>query len=217
MKLREFINYGGRTCNRAVMLARVNSVGNNYKLTQLAGLYWDLLVQTRYLKEVTYLNYVKKVSYTEIEETTGVQGIRTVIYRDKQRLKKDIGVDIYEYIESGSYDNKEIDSYMTVLESLMEQQEPRDKADLLHYMNINFDDFVYNRQLDMGDTDFVKLVDRLSILSRKYTEMVVREMDSPEIMGYIKYLLGTDDRYLNKHDKERKTALIQAWWLNDIE
>lgn len=217
MRLREFIDYGGRSCNRAVMIARVNSVGNNYKLTQLAGLYWDLLVQTRYLKEVTYLNYVKKVSYAEIEETTGVQGIRTIIYRDKQRLKKDIGVDIYTYIELGVYDNKEIDSYMTVLESLIEQQEPRDKTNLLQYMNINFDEFVYNRQLAMGDTDFVQLVDRLSILSRKYTEMVVREMDSPEIMGYIKYLLGTDDKYLNKHDKERKTALMQAWWLNGVE
>lgn len=217
MKLREFINYGGRSCNRTVMIARVIGIGDNVKLTQLAGLYWDLLVQTRYLKEVTYLNYVKKVSYSDIEDTTGLQGIRTVIYRDKQRLKKDIGVDIYQYIEAGEYDNREMDSYITLLESLIGQQEPRDKTDLLRYMNINFDEYVYNRQLAMGDTDFVQLVDRLSILSRKYTEMVVREMDSPEIMGYIKYLLGTDDRYLNKHDKERKTALMQAWWLNGVE
>ena len=217
MRVREFINYGGKTRNKAVMEAKVSGMSQNNKVTQLAGLYWDLLVQTHYLKEETYLNIVQNVPYREVAEVLGDKGIRTIIYRDKQRLQDDIGLDICAYIEGGNYSNKETDGLMTIVESLLHKQETRDTGDLLRDLNIDFNQFTYFRNLEMDDMAYIQMVDRLALLSKKYTEMVVREMDSPEIMGYIKYLLGTNNRYLTEQDKQRKITLMQAWWLTDGE
>lgn len=217
MNLRGFINYGGKTRNKTVMIAKVSRLANNNKVVQLAGLYWDLLVGTYYLKEETYLNIIKGLTYSEIQVITQTKSIHTVIYRDKQRLKQDLGVDILTYIEGGNYNTKEIDGYMIILEQLLSEQDMRDQTNLLNKLNINFNQFTYHKDLEMDDMDYMQLVDRLSILSKSYTEMVVREMDSPEIMGYIKYLLGTQDRYLTEQDKQRKVVLMQAWWLNNEE
>lgn len=217
MNLRGFINYGGKTRNKTVMIAKVSRLANNNKVVQLAGLYWDLLVGTYYLKEETYLNIIKGLTYSEIQVITQTKSIHTVIYRDKQRLKQDLGVDILTYIEEGNYNTKEIDGYMVILEQLLSEQDMRDQTNLLNKLNINFNQFTYHKDLEMDDMDYMQLVDRLSILSKSYTEMVVREMDSPEIMGYIKYLLGTQDRYLTEQDKQRKVVLMQAWWLNNEE
>ena len=217
MNLRGFINYGGKTRNKTVMIAKVSRLANNNKVMQLAGLYWDLLVGTYYLKEETYLNIIKGLTYSEIQVITQTKSIHTVIYRDKQRLKQDLGVDILTYIEEGNYNTKEIDGYMVILEQLLSEQDMRDQTNLLNKLNINFNQFTYHKDLEMDDMDYMQLVDRLSILSKSYTEMVVREMDSPEIMGYIKYLLGTQDRYLTEQDKQRKVVLMQAWWLNNEE
>lgn len=217
MNLRGFINYGGKTRNKTVMLAKVGGIANNNKVVQLAGLYWDLLVGTYYLKEETYLNIIKGLTYSEIQVITQTKSIHTVIYRDKQRLKQDLGVDILTYIEEGNYNTKEIDGYMIILEQLLSEQDMRDQTNLLNKLNINFNQFIYHKDLEMDDMAYMQLVDRLSILSKSYTEMVVREMDSPEIMGYIKYLLGTQDRYLTEQDKQRKVVLMQAWWLNHEE
>lgn len=217
MNLRGFINYGGKTRNKTVMIAKVSRLANNNKVVQLAGLYWDLLVGTYYLKEETYLNIIKGLTYSEIQVITQTKSIHTVIYRDKQRLKQDLGVDILTYIEEGNYNTKEIDGYMIILEQLLSEQDMRDQTNLLNKLNINFNQFTYHKDLEMDDMDYMQLVDRLSILSKSYTEMVVREMDSPEIMGYIKYLLGTQDRYLTEQDKQRKVVLMQAWWLNNEE
>lgn len=217
MNLRGFINYGGKTRNKTVMIAKVSRLANNNKVVQLAGLYWDLLVGTYYLKEETYLNIIKGLTYSEIQVITQTKSIHTVIYRDKQRLKQDLGVDILTYIEGGNYNTKEIDGYMIILEQLLSEQDMRDQTNLLNKLNINFNQFTYHKDLEMDDMGYMQLVDRLSILSKSYTEMVVREMDSPEIMGYIKYLLGTQDRYLTEQDKQRKVVLMQAWWLNNEE
>lgn len=217
MNIRGFINYGGKTRNKTVMIAKVGGIANNNKVVQLAGLYWDLLVGTYYLKEETYLNIIKGLTYSEIQVITKTKSIHTVIYRDKQRLKQDLGVDILTYIEEGNYNTKEIDGYMIILEQLLSEQEMRDQTNLLNKLNINFNQFTYHKDLAMDDMAYMQLVDRLSILSKSYTEMVVREMDSPEIMGYIKYLLGTQDRYLTEQDKQRKIVLMQAWWLNHEE
>lgn len=217
MNLRGFINYGGKTRNKTVMIAKVSRIANNNKVVQLAGLYWDLLVGTYYLKEETYLNIIKGLTYSEIQVITKTKSIHTVIYRDKQRLKQDLGVDILTYIEEGNYNTKEIDGYMIILEQLLSEQEMRDQTNLLNKLNINFNQYTYHKDLAMDDMAYMQLVDRLSILSKSYTEMVVREMDSPEIMGYIKYLLGTQDRYLTEQDKQRKIVLMQAWWLNHEE
>lgn len=217
MNLRGFINYGGKTRNKTVMIAKVSRIANNNKVVQLAGLYWDLLVGTYYLKEETYLNIIKGLTYSEIQVITQTKSIHTVIYRDKQRLKQDLGVDILTYIEEGNYNTKEIDGYMIILEQLLSEQDMRDQTNLLNKLNINFNQYTYHKDLAMDDMAYMQLVDRLSILSKSYTEMVVREMDSPEIMGYIKYLLGTQDRYLTEQDKQRKIVLMQAWWLNHEE
>lgn len=217
MNLRGFINYGGKTRNKTVMIAKVSRIANNNKVVQLAGLYWDLLVGTYYLKEETYLNIIKGLTYSEIQVITQTKSIHTVIYRDKQRLKQDLGVDILTYIEEGNYNTKEIDGYMIILEQLLSEQDMRDQTNLLNKLNINFNQYTYHKDLAMDDMAYMQLVDRLSILSKSYTEMVVREMDSPEIMGYIKYLLGTQDRYLTEQDKQRKVVLMQAWWLNHEE
>lgn len=217
MNIRGFINYGGKTRNKTVMIAKVSRIANNNKVVQLAGLYWDLLVGTYYLKEETYLNIIKGLTYSEIQVITKTKSIHTVIYRDKQRLKQDLGVDILTYIEEGNYNTKEIDGYMIILEQLLSEQDMRDQTNLLNKLNINFNQFTYHKDLAMDDMAYMQLVDRLSILSKSYTEMVVREMDSPEIMGYIKYLLGTQDRYLTEQDKQRKVVLMQAWWLNHEE
>ena len=217
LRLKDFINYGGQRRNKEVMIARVSTHSNSPKIGSLAGVYWDLLVTTDYLKEATYLHMVKQLKYTEIEQVTGqsYHAIRNCIYRDKQRVQADIGMDIYDYIEEREYTNVLTDQLMTVIESLVTQHEVRDTGDIFAHLTVDLNGYTYNRTIDIEDMEFIKLVDVLAPLSKKYTDSLIEGLGRPDMIGYIKYLLGTDSRHLSNSDKQRKQVLLQSWWLTD--
>lgn len=216
MDIKKFIKLGGAACSRELMISKLQSGISNAKVIHLAGLLWDLLVSTHYLKDIAYLHLVEGLTYDDIVQKLDVtyNSVRTTIYREKKRVAEDISDNVFDYIESKEYTTKQTEAFITVLEKLLQMQEERlEKKSLLDKLNIPMDSYVYNRDNELDDLEFVKLMKDLSVLSQPYARKVV-DMAGDDLMGYIKYLLGSDEKYLNKRDRDRREQLIQSWWLN---
>lgn len=218
MTVKKFLNYGGKTRNRALMESRVQTISQNHRVAQLAGRYWDLIVGSDYLKDVTYLHWVEGYTHQEIHEQTGVNlhTIKITIHRDGQRVLNDLTLDLYQYIEGREYSNSQVNHLMTIVERLGETVTFKDRQEsLLDKLNVKLDGYQYVRDIELDDINFIRVSDLLAPLSKPYSENLLREVDDAQILGYIKYLLGSKDEYLNKRDLQRKESLKQSWWLNE--
>lgn len=219
LSIKQFINKGGKSKNRALMLSKIQLEMRDAEVSELAAILWDLLVGTYYLKEVAYLHLVEGSSYTDIVELTGanIHTVRTEIYREKKRFVQDMSGDVLEYIGGREFTKKQTTMYIEVAKNLLNSQKSRNlEVDIFDQLNVRLDAYTYVRDIELSDIDFFQHSRRLAVISKNYVAKVLDTVGSndPDIIGYIKYLLGTDEKYLNERDRARRQKLLQDWWLN---
>lgn len=217
LTMKQFILKGGESRSRALMMSKIQMESRSPKVAQLAGIIWDILVETHYLKDVTYMHLVQGMSYQDILNATDINEntLRTTIYRDKKRFVETMSGDVLNYIGGRNYNEAQTNAYISIADSLQQQQEPRGQTgNLMDKLNIRLDEYVYVRDNQMGDAEYNQAINQLAMLSKPYVAKVVDTLADEELLGYIKYLLGTNAVYMTDRDKERRQRLIQTWWLN---
>ena len=87
IEIKRFLDLGGRFRSNALLLNKVQTMTNNQKVVTVSDLFWQLLVDTYYLKDEAYDVLVKLDSYAEIEARYGTKKsyIRNIVYREKLR------------------------------------------------------------------------------------------------------------------------------------
>lgn len=192
---------------------KVQTMTNNQKVVAVSDLFWQLLVDTYYLKDEAYDVLVKLDSYDEIEARYGTKKsyIRNIVYREKLRLSDEIGVDIYlDLLLYNTKTDKELDNLIDILNNSISKVEKRVKNGHLNKLNISMDEYVAHRNNSLSNETFSKMVTVLKPISKEYMKPFITNSD----LGYLKYLLTEEDEYLNEKDYERKKYLLQEWWLN---
>lgn len=213
IEIKRFLDLGGRFRSNALLLNKVQTMTNNQKVVAVSDLFWQLLVDTYYLKDEAYDVLVKLDSYAEIEARYGTKKsyIRNIVYREKLRLSDEIGVDIYlDLILYNTKTDKELDNLIDILNNSISKVEKRVQNGHLNKLNISMDEYVAHRNNSLSNETFAKMVTVLKPISKEYMKPFITNSD----LGYLKYLLTEEDDYLNEKDYERKKYLLQEWWLN---
>ena len=144
IEIKRFLDLGGRFRSNALLLNKVQTMTNNQKVVTVSDLFWQLLVDTYYLKDEAYDVLVKLDSYAEIEARYGTKKsyIRNIVYREKLRLSDEIGVDIYlDLILYNTKTDKELDNLIDILNNSISKVEKRVQNGHLNKLNISMDYF----------------------------------------------------------------------------
>ena len=223
MLIKKFLKYGGNSNRRDILVSRVQAMSGDNRVTQMAGELYDLLVLTTYLDDIVYQHVVNKKTYADVMEEYGMSrnALKVRIYREDKRVQRDLALhidiaeDIVDYINKKEYNKDTTTSLIQIIRGLAELEEERHfEGDLIGKLNVKLDRYRYNKELDMDDLQFVEMINRLGALSRHYSEYILSQLPE-DFVGHIKYLLGSDEKYLSKTDLERRRVIEQAWWLNE--
>lgn len=239
MLIKKFLKYGGNNNRRDILVSRVQAISGDNRVTQMAGELYDLLVLTTYLDDIVYQHVVNKKPYADVMEEYDMSrnALKVRIYREDQRVQRDLAIhkdkakdkakdttkdttkditkDIVDYINKKEYNKDTTTSLIQIIRGLAELAEERHfEGDLIGKLNVKLDSYRYNKELDMDDLQFVEMINRLGALSRHYSEYILSQLPE-DFVGHIKYLLGSDEKYLSKIDLERRRVIEQAWWLNE--
>ena len=216
MKLREFVKLGGTQKSKDVMTSRVMIKTGDTSITDFAGKLWELVANTNYLRPSVHAILFKGLTHKEASETFSVKEsyLRNLIGREGKRLAKDLGTDPMPILEGktvGDMSRGEIDALHEVVEGLIATSDPLEEG-VLDKLTINIQNTRTERTNTISDSDFIKLVQSLDFLSKPKMESKL-ESTGQKTLGYLVYLLRTDDKYLSKNDKTRKEIIKEVWWL----
>lgn len=216
MKLREFVKIGGTQKSKDVMTSRVMIKTGDTSITDFAGKLWELVANTNYLRPSVHAILFKGLTHKEASETFSVKEsyLRNLIGREGKRLAKDLGTDPMPILEGkmlGDMTRGEIDALHEVVEGLIATSDPLEEG-VLDKLTINIQNTRTERTNTISDSDFIKLVQSLDFLSKPKMESKL-ESTGQKTLGYLVYLLRTDDKYLSKNDKTRKEIIKEVWWL----
>ena len=185
--------------------------------------YYFLVVNTDYLREDVYAFLVDQKTYKEIVEEFGVHEnyVRNIIYKEIKRLFDDITEDPFalirykDYMEDYELRREKVEVLNQRLERIISNLTVRRTNDLLDYMVVNLEKYGNGYSEYEGDIDRELLddtVERLQYLSQPYLDKLFSVVDD-RIVGYIVYLLTTNNRRLSSRDVGVKEEICDMWYL----
>lgn len=215
MSLRDIVNLGGKKVSKDVMTSKVMIATGDTKTVEFAGKLWELIVETDYLRPAVHGVLVKGLTHKEASETFDVREsyLRNLIGREGSRLGEDLGVDVVPYLTGAKEfsNQEEVEALNSVVESLL-QESNKLEEDLFDKLTFDIGNRRSVRTSHLSDSDFIKVVQELEFISKTKMESKLEDVGDTNI-GYIVYLLRTDDKYLTKSDITKKEIIKEVWWL----
>lgn len=215
MSLRDIIGLGGDRVTKNVMTSRVMIATGDTKLVEFANKLWELIVETDYLRPSVHGVIVKGLTHKEASEIFDVKEsyLRNLVGREGSRLGEDLGLDVVPYLkgEAEFATRAEVDALHSVIEGLLDASNKLEE-DLFDKITFDIENKRSVRNSQLSDSDFIKMVQGLDFLSKPKMESKLEDVGNENI-GYIVYLLRTDDKYLTKSDITKKEIIKEVWWL----
>ena len=215
MSLRDIVNLGGEKVSKDVMTSKVMIATGDTKTVEFADKLWELIVETDYLRPAVHGVLVKGLTHKEASETFDVREsyLRNLIGREGSRLAEDLGVDVVPYLTGAKEFSiqAEVEALNSVVESLL-QESNKLEEDLFDKLTFDIGNKRSVRTSHLSDSDFIKVVQELEFISKTKMESKLEDVGDTNI-GYIVYLLRTDDKYLTKSDITKKEIIKEVWWL----
>lgn len=215
MKIKDILKLGGDGLSKDVMSSKVMIATGDTLLTEFANKLWNLITNTDYLRPSIHAVLVKGYTHKEASETYDESEgyIRNLVGLEGKRLEEDIGLDVVPYLLGDKkFDNQtQIMGLNKVVEGLLETVNLIEE-DLFDKIQFNIQNKRSVRSNRIGDQEFIKTVQDLEFLSKPKMESRLEGIPEDTI-GYIVYLLRTDEKYLTKADETRKDIIKEVWWL----
>ena len=215
MKLKDILKLGGRTLSKEVMSSKVMVSTGDTKVADVANKLWDLIVNTDYLRPAVHGVLVKGYTHKEASEIYDIKEsyLRNLVGIEGDRLEEDLGMDVYPIFtgESEVGTRGSVDALIAVIEGLLEASNWLTE-DLFDKLTFDMKSKRTVRNSSLTDGDFIETVQTLEFLSKPKMESKL-ETVGEETLGYITYLLRTDNKYLTEQDKIRKEIIREVWWL----
>jgi len=215
MRIKDILKLGGQKQSKDVMTSRVMINTGSESFTEFANKLWDLIVNTDYIRPDVHAVLVKGLTHREASETYDVKEsyLKNLVGIEGNRLEEDLGMDVYPYLsgEEELPSKTRIDALNTIAEGLISASEPLHE-DLFSRLTFDIQSKRSVRDSHLSDSDFIGVVQNLEFLSKAKMESRLEEAGQ-YTLGYIVYLLRTDDKYLTEKDKTRKEIIKEVWWL----
>lgn len=223
ISVKDFLKMGSKYRDVKLMMAGVRKFTNNQREIDMLEKYYFLIANTDYLREDVYAFLVDEKTYREVVEEFGVHEnyVRNIIYKEVNRLFEDITEDPFAFVRYRDYkegfENREevVEILNQRLEQIISNLTVRRTNDMLDYLVVNIEKYSDPYTEYEGDIDREVLDDiltRIQYLSQPYLERLFGMMDK-RVLGYIVYLLSTNNRNLSKRDVNRKEEICDMLFL----
>lgn len=216
--LRKLITIGGGALDDTVFRERAQRYKVSGEELDILTLYYRLIVGTDYLRSEAYDFFINGKTYNEIIEEYGVSAgyVRNIIYNETRRVFNDIGGDpLYDIVKGKSHEGLLV-AYNRTLGDLLGESTLRSGKTVQGLFTFDIEglsviDRGFNQNVE--ENEFKDLAGVMRYFVKDYQNVVLNSIDARHI-GYIYYLLRTDDSSLTERDRERKKYLIMEWMLN---
>lgn len=209
------LQLGGERLSKDVMASKVMIATGDTGLVEFSSKLWELIVETDYLRPAVHGVLVKGLTHREASETYDIKEsyLKNLIGLEGKRLADDLGLDVVPYLmgEQELPNRASVDALNTIVEGLISVSDKLNE-DLFGKLTFSIENKRTVRNSQLSDADFIKVVQGLEFLSKPKMQSKLDEVGDTTI-GYLVYLIRTDDKYLTKDDKTRKEIIKEVWWL----
>lgn len=220
---KDFLKMGSKYRDVKLMMTGARKYTSDPREIEMLEKYYYLIANTDYLREDVYAFLVDEKSYKEVVEEYGVHEnyIRNIIYKEVNRLYEDITEDPYAFVRYKDYrdqfENPEevVEILNQRLEQIISNLTVRRTNDMLDYLVVNIEQYSEQYSEFEGEVDTETLDDmltRLQYLSQPYLEKLFGMMDK-RLLGYVVYLLSTNNRNLSKRDVNKKEEICDMLFI----
>lgn len=215
--IKKLVNLVSKTLDIQIVRDRVKRYTDREDEINLIGEYYRLVVNTNYLRTEAYEFLVNGKTYNQIIQEYDVNPgyIRNIIYNEGKRLFTEIGGDPLGELRLKELTEEKTAMYTKNIKTILGTVEEKGGNSINDLFTFNIEetsevDRKFNR--NVGEQDFKELVTVLKYFVKPYADVLVENIDKRHI-GYILYLLRTDEGSLTEQDKLRKKYLKMEWML----
>ena len=200
------------TKNRDAFEFRLKFSGVDEKYIDVLWKIYKLIHLTDYAPERVREVFKRDTTYADVADrhNVAIGTIKREVHAFSKKLRQSWGGDLWEMLMEGEDID---DDYVKELEVIVEdslssvnilQENLEDKfvVDLMKYVNIS------QQFGEISNEDFVWLRQKLVSFSKEAQKFILENTDK-KLLSYGIYLLSTDDKKLNKLDRERKEELLK--------
>ena len=201
--LKNFLNLSGGRRNPLILDSVLSSRGYDSNKIKTLQIYLDLLKNSSILSPISYDFHINNLNYKQIMKKYDVNKgqVGNTISRDTKKIEKEIGVDIFEEVSSKNITMQTLNFYNKYLKELKNKYK-KEKNSLTEQILIDLDEYFPNiveDKPDMTKQDLLNILTRIQSLSKPYLQLLL-DTAEPTHLGYIKYLIESEDDKLSEED-----------------
>lgn len=201
--LKNFLNLSGGRRNPLILDSVLSSRGYDSNKIKTLQIYLDLLKNSSILSPISYDFHINNLNYKQIMKKYDVNKgqVGNTISRDTKKIEKEIGVDIFEEVSSKNITMQTLNFYNKYLKELKNKYK-KEKNSLTEQILIDLDEYFPNNvedKPDMTKQDLLNILTRIQSLSKPYLQLLL-DTAEPTHLGYIKYLIESEDDKLSEED-----------------
>lgn len=189
---------------------------NKEKRMKLAWEWYSFLKYSDFLHKTTRLGIFFGISNKIIEEQLNLTSVRTIIYRDILELDDKLGFNFIDKLVDGVIKDEDFDYIESMkIEYNFYKNISEQTDNFKNQFSLNFNEGVFSRAFNqtISDEEFEDFIKLFKIFSIPYQEYIRENLDD-EYIGYVEYLLSTNDDRLSEIDRMRKEFMIISLKLN---
>lgn len=211
-QIKDFLNLSGSRRNEVVLESRLATLGYSEQKLQVLLQYFDLLKNSEILDSIPYDFYINKMSYKELEEKYFKSKIfiSNSIARGTTKFFDVIGMDVFQEVSQENLSVSQLKSISNMLSELRidyTNKVSEISDSLIIDLNEYFPLSVKNNP-DLTEEDIVQITNKLKLLSKNYLKLVLDALNQ-EHLGYLKYLLETENRDLTTEEVLLKNIFVK--------
>lgn len=201
--LKNFLNLSGGRRNPLILDSVLSSRGYDSNKIKTLQIYLDLLKNSSILSPISYDFHINNLNYKQIMKKYDVNKgqVGNTISRDTKKIEKEIGVDIFEEVSSKNITMQTLNFYNKYLKELKNKYK-KEKNSITEQILIDLDEYFPNNvedKPDMTKQDLLNILTRIQSLSKPYLQLLL-DTAEPTHLGYIKYLIESEDDKLSEED-----------------
>lgn len=208
--IKDFLKLSGGRRSPLILESILTSQGfNSEKITTLK-IYLDLLKNSSIFSPISYDFHINNLTYNQIMNKYNVSKstVANDISRNTKKIFNEIGVDIFYEVKNKEISQQTLNFYNIYLKELKNKYK-KEKNDLSNQFIIDLDDYFPNNvesKPNMTEKDLINILNRIQALSKPYLKILIDSANENHL-GYIKYLIETEDIKLSTEDKVIKKII----------
>lgn len=215
--IRKLVSLGTEYGDATVIRVRAKEFTMDDSEIIMLEMYYQLIVQSTYLRDEVYDFLVRGNTYKQIIKKYRVKSgnLRNLIYRQTKELFDEIGNDPLAKVILKECNRNLVEANISRITEMLDRESIRVVHKIQDIFTFDIEskseiDRTFNKKIE--EDEFQELANVMKYYVKPYRDLILNSIDE-RLIGYIYYLLRTDDDSLLEEDLARKNYLRMGWML----